>query len=633
MKFLDFMEKRLDPFIKLSLTDLAKTLAKNPDLSFDFSFHSTYRPLSESVTVSHYWSRLLDDRKKDGMKSDVYLRAYGNRRYTHYQAVHAFWEKADQSLYPSFSKQLFSLLEDSRLERVIIHQRPGMARAFESRKALFQKRFRERYTYHKERKNELDLLFCAIYLQIFERPLALPPILSNLKVGIRELVQRLSQAESTEDCASITLNFLTTLPSEWHDMTESYFMMDPTDLENDSVVPFPGEKNALVRDRELDLDEEPDSDSNQEKLPTWHADQDQEGDSFLQFDLDEGAGTDLMGEGERQAESGDQAFASLEGQTQKSNGNQFDELPDANSPTPPGMIPSRRSTHAKEINRLADTHFVKSERPSPEDLVTYKDMVSQTLSAQKALKRSIQKLIDQKKQAPRSDLHIGRFGKKLTRIVTEGQNPRLFYKKQAESRELDVVFQLLVDCSASMHDKMAETKVGITLFHESLRALGIAHSITGFWEDALHADDTKQPNYFLEVLPYEASLLPDQGPKLLQLQPEEDNRDGLAIRESTKKLIRRTETNKILMVFTDGEPSAFNYQEDGIVDTHEAVLEARKLGIEVIGVLLSDSYTQESEKETLKNIYGKSSLVIPTAEEIPEVLTPLLRKLLARMIH
>ena len=46
--------------------------------------------------------------------------------------------------------------------------------------------------------------------------------------------------------------------------------------------------------------------------------------------------------------------------------------------------------------------------------------------------------------------------------------------------------------------------------------------------------------------------------------------------------------HKFLLVFSDGEPAAANYDQNGIVDTHVAVSEARKKGIEVIGMFLSD---------------------------------------------
>ncbi len=47
----------------------------------------------------------------------------------------------------------------------------------------------------------------------------------------------------------------------------------------------------------------------------------------------------------------------------------------------------------------------------------------------------------------------------------------MFYKKGQESQELDVAFQLLVDCSGSMYNKMEETKKSVVLFHEALKSL------------------------------------------------------------------------------------------------------------------------------------------------------------------
>ena len=47
----------------------------------------------------------------------------------------------------------------------------------------------------------------------------------------------------------------------------------------------------------------------------------------------------------------------------------------------------------------------------------------------------------------------------------------MFYKRGQESQELDVAFQLLVDCSGSMYNKMEETKKSVVLFHEALKSL------------------------------------------------------------------------------------------------------------------------------------------------------------------
>ena len=84
------------------------------------------------------------------------------------------------------------------------------------------------------------------------------------------------------------------------------------------------------------------------------------------------------------------------------------------------------------------------------------------------------------------------------------------------------------------------------------------------------------------------------------------------------------EKHKFLLVFSDGEPAAAHYdQENGIVDTHVAVSEARKKGIDVIGMFLSDGYIEESEELTMKNIYGKERLMIASVSELTEQFTPL----------
>jgi nitric oxide reductase activation protein len=165
-----------------------------------------------------------------------------------------------------------------------------------------------------------------------------------------------------------------------------------------------------------------------------------------------------------------------------------------------------------------------------------------------------------------------------------------------------------------------------------LKQLQIHHSIIGFWEDANEVKEGYQPNYFHVIHSHEDSLYQNNGAKIMQLEPQEDNRDGFSIRVITKELEKRREKNKFLLVFSDGEPAAAHYDQNGIVDTFVAVSEARKKGIEVIGMFLSDGSIEESEELTMKNIYGKERLMIPSVSELPEHFTPLLKKLLLKTI-
>ncbi len=160
-----------------------------------------------------------------------------------------------------------------------------------------------------------------------------------------------------------------------------------------------------------------------------------------------------------------------------------------------------------------------------------------------------------------------------------------FTKNGEPTRRFDAVFGLLVDCSASMHDKMEEMKTGLVLCHEVLKTLRVPHQIVGFWEDANEAAASRQPNYLQMAVSFHRSLEPSSGPAILQLEPHEDNRDGLAIRWMTEQLLKRPEAQKVLLVFSDGEPAAYGYEQNGIIDTHEAVAEARRRGIEVVNLV------------------------------------------------
>src|SRR5690625_7789362 len=120
-----------------------------------------------------------------------------------------------------------------------------------------------------------------------------------------------------------------------------------------------------------------------------------------------------------------------------------------------------------------------------------------------------------------------------------------------------------------MDQKMDETKRGITLFHEVLRNLHIPHAITGFWEGATSTLRKDQPNYFHEIHTFNDSLYEKHGPKIMQLKPEEDNRDGFSIRVATEKVLQRREKHKFLLLLSDAEPPPATYNANAIFDSNE----------------------------------------------------------------
>src|SRR5690606_4895456 len=158
------------------------------------------------------------------------------------------------------------------------------------------------------------------------------------------------------------------------------------------------------------------------------------------------------------------------------------------------MEGNKRSAPYGVENKHAEAIFLSKLPPSTKQISEYQQLKNGIQVYQKRLKKSIDLTLEHKKILPRSDLQYGRLNRKLIRFFTDEQ-PRVFHKKLDESKEIDAVFSLLIDCTASMEDKMNETKKGIILFHEALKSVRVPHEVTGFWEDANEASTMRQPNY------------------------------------------------------------------------------------------------------------------------------------------
>ncbi|MCA1030286.1 hypothetical protein LCL95_04440 [Bacillus timonensis] len=638
MKFIQFNDKKIDSFFFMELADLAKTLAKSEKLEIEFGYKSYFDPLQEKIILSHFWDNRPDQYRISGLKTDVILRSIGSKRYTDYSEVSRYISYTKNLSIPSFAKQLFVVFEDIRLEELCKKERPGTKREFQLRRNAYHEYFEDQLTVNMVKSVPTDALFNYIFLlSVSNSPIdQVPNINENINrlfPFIRQNVFHIFDTKSTKDVVKVCMEIMDVLDEVIEsDMLNMYFHLPELKYEllmNEMTFDDLKRKDALKNNDKIDDAKEGDEDFHEEKLPTWHQETSKPTKSFLQFDLEQGTKTDLLGEGVRDSEDGDQALGIIQGSSQKSSKNDFSKM-EAIEANHSEKDTGGSGFYGKE-NKFAQKMILKPIKPTPEDYNNYDQHKSMILPYQKKLKQLIEKTLDHKKVLPRGDLHFGRLSKRLVRLLTD-ENPRMFYKKNQPSPEIDAVFSLLVDCSASMYDKMDQSKLGITLFHEALKSLFVPHEITGFWEDTSEASETYQPNYFKTVIDFQSSIQKTSGVEIMQLQPEEDNRDGFSIRVASERLMLRNEKQKFLIVFSDGEPAAFDYEQNGIVDTHEAVLNARKKGIEVINVFLSNGEIEESHQKTIENIYGKYSILVPDINELPNVMFPLLKKLLLKSL-
>ncbi|RSK28284.1 VWA domain-containing protein [Bacillus sp. HMF5848] len=637
MKYIKFNDKQVDSFLFMELTDLAEGLARDPQLEIEYAYQSYYNQLAHKITISRFWDDHVVDVKRYGLMSDILLRSAGSMMHSDFKEIKSFIKKTNKLKFPNIAKQLLMLLEDIRLEDAVVKERPGTKRVFKTRRVAYRKYFKSQLNTNLIRSVYTDALYCTVYLLVTaESPLEdIPPIqdkIDRVLPYIRSELVHVYEANSTKAIVSIVLRVMEVLDEILErDMLNLYFFLPEHVYSEDKLIFEDLKRRDRLRNNDLleDVKNGDEDVHDEEKMPMWHRETESPTKSFLQFDLEQGTKTDLMGEGVREGEDGDQALGMVQGSSQQSSRNDFAKM-EALEAERDEKKASAVDQYGKE-NRQAIAIFLKPDIQTNEQKRLYTQYKAEISPYQKKLKQMIQKTLEHKKILPRHDLHIGRLSKQLTKFFVD-ENPRMFYKKNQPSPEIDAAFGLLVDCSASMYDKMEQTKLGITLFHEALKSVQVPHSIVGFWEDTGDASEEKQPNYFKKVVDF-ATFKDDRvGPNIMQLEPEEDNRDGFAIRHMIEVLLTRQEKQKFLLVFSDGEPAAFGYEQNGIVDTHEAVVEARKHGIEIINVFLANGEISEGQQNTIRNIYGKYSILVPHIEELPDVLFPLLKKLLLKSL-
>jgi nitric oxide reductase activation protein len=634
-----FHDSKVDTDLFMQLQDLTTVLSGNPDLDFEHNYGSFIDLIDSKLTASRFWDKSKDNVKESGLKTDILLRAIGTLHYSSLPAMKAYLESMNETNIPKFSSQLVTLLEDLRLEEIVKKERPGTKKWFAVRRNYLKHYFENQLTAMITRGFQTDELFCLIYLLIQSDhpdpafPRANENQLHQLE-QLKPILYSVFEAKSTEDIIKNAQQIIFRVNEHYQDSINEYFIFPISHMESytkNTLFDELTRTDELVNNDQEEIDEEK-NEYFDETFSTWHRENKNEDrkQNFLQFELEQGTKTNMMGGGARETEDADQAMASIQGASGESKERDYSKMEALDKQEESKQAQGNESALGEE-NRDAIKLIKETITPTREDAALYQEYVKAIETYQRKLANTIKKTIEHKKNTPRKDLLVGRLSKKLLPVVID-ETPRVFYKKDQESKEFDAVFTLLIDCSASMASKMEETKRGIVLFHEVLKNLNIPHSIIGFWEDANEVRENYQPNYFHIIHSYTDSLYQNNGPKILQLEAEEDNRDGFSIRVITKAIEARREKNKFLLVFSDGQPAAANYDQNGIVDTHLAVSEARKKGIDVIGMFLADGEIGEQEDDIMRNIYGKERIMVPSVSELPDHFTPLLKKLLLKAI-
>lgn len=151
-----------------------------------------------------------------------------------------------------------------------------------------------------------------------------------------------------------------------------------------------------------------------------------------------------------------------------------------------------------------------------------------------------------------------------------------------KSNNRDLCCLLLADISMSTdayldndHRVIDIVQNSLLLFGEALQAVGDRFALYGF------SSVKRQHVRFNMLKNFAEPYNNDVRGRIQSLRPGFYTRMGAAIRQASKVLNQQTQSNKLLLIITDGKPNDIDHYEGrfGIEDTRQAIIEAKRLGL------------------------------------------------------
>lgn len=620
-RFIQFNNETIDARQLMHYENVAKALTKNTLLAINERKLIEFQPADQIISLSVFWRHREKHVMHAGRISDIFLMAEGFWKSFDVLKWQQFQEEKPTSL-TKFMDQLLFCLEEFRMVEMIQKKRIGTQKVFTIRIHTYLEFHKQQLRVNVQKGFLADAFISYLYICLYEGTMYVtgPDIFSVTN----SIIQKVYESKNTQQSIDLAyqLYFLLNEYINEDSLLQYYAIISYTRVASKDFHYHQGAKDS-------ERGEEGEKDTIEEIFRTWHRENEQENGVHLQYELEHGR--DGKAQQAIEAEEGQEGHEitmtgkgqssgnSKEGQVDQSTNDQSSDLKKA------GKSFGKEHTNVMyQEKRIAITSISENQHL----LYKYRQDHAPYL---KAFVQEMKKRLEQKRVDKRTNLTKGRLSTKLTAIWTD-ERPKPFYKKNAPSIQLDAVFGLLVDGSASMQDKMEETKKAVLLFHDVLRELKITHEIVLHYEDAYEATETSQPNAFEWIHKLEDGQK-DNGLDILSMEAHEDNRDGFAIRWMGKRLENRAEAHKFLLVFSDGEPSAFGYAQNGIMDTAEAVLEQEQLGINVLHLFLNDREATEEQLNLFRLIFDKKSATASSLEKFSEETLRLLRKMLHLVVQ
>lgn len=200
----------------------------------------------------------------------------------------------------------------------------------------------------------------------------------------------------------------------------------------------------------------------------------------------------------------------------------------------------------------------------------------------------------------------------------------VFYKK-GNPKESDYAIYVLIDGSGSMRERVDRSTS--KWFYASKAGAIIEEGIKEFIPFKIATFSSG----YEENVHYIVSNFQEKGKEnkawsfYHHYSPNNGNKDGHSIRVATTELMKRPEKNKLLIILSDGLPSAYDSDQRGQADVRKSVREARKNGVNVVSICFGSEVHREYTMDTYKAMY-QTSIISCNPQNISSELIRVLKK-------
>ena len=279
------------------------------------------------------------------------------------------------------------------------------------------------------------------------------------------------------------------------------------------------------------------------------------------------------------------------------------ELNDAAQSISYGNVHSGVTVHVHRISEV------------DEDLENQYNAVSQPLLAiSKQLQRSlVQKLKDQQRGGKQTGLVMGR---RLDAHALCRNDGKVFYKNNLPNEIPRISIGLLLDESGSMScgDRCTYARAASIILYDFCHSLNIPIMIYG------HSCEYGSGVELYSYAEFD-SIDHDDKYRLMDISARGCNRDGAPLRFVAEQLSKRPEEVRILMLVSDGQPSAPGYGGTAAEEDLRGIKqEYKRKGILFVAAAIGD------DKQNIERIYGDSFLDITDLNDLPVKLTAIIKR-------